>query len=133
MNLPLPTPPTPWRRLASVPFVALALCVFATLAAGAETPAIAATIAPPTIAGTPPPETREGATALERLRAEVVLLRRLARAQKALAAGNAARARTDLPPQRLDARLCRHPRLGPWCRRLHHTFPPAPGVTGDRR
>ena len=114
-----PAPPTPWRRLASVAILALALCVFATLAPLAETPAIA--------------ETREGAAALERLRAEVVLLRRLARAQKALAAGNAARARTDLPPQRLDARLCRHPRLGPWCRRLHHTFPPAPGVTGDRR
>ncbi len=64
---------------------------------------------------------------LERLQAEVVLLRRLGEAQAALLAWNRERAGTLGPysgagPAVLSARLCAEPGLAIWCRALPATF-----------
>ena len=64
---------------------------------------------------------------LERLQAEVALLRGLARAQAALLAWNRERAETLGPgggagPVTLAAHLCREEGLAPWCRALPATF-----------
>ena len=64
---------------------------------------------------------------LERLQAEVALLRGLARAQAALLAWNRERAETLGPysragPVTLAAHLCREDGLGAWCLALPATF-----------
>ena len=64
---------------------------------------------------------------LERLQAEVSLLRRLGEAQAALLAWNRERAETPGPdggagPVTLAAHLCREEGLAPWCRALPATF-----------
>ena len=59
---------------------------------------------------------------MERLQAEVALLRRLGEAQAALLAWNRERAETGAGPAVLAARLCAEPGLGIWCRALPATF-----------
>ena len=59
---------------------------------------------------------------MERLRAEVALLRRLGEAQAALLAWNRERAGSGAGPAVLSARLCAEPGLAVWCRALPATF-----------
>ena len=59
---------------------------------------------------------------LERLQAEVALLRRLGEAQAALLAWNRERAGSGAGPAVLSARLCAEPGLAIWCRALPATF-----------
>ena len=59
---------------------------------------------------------------IERLEAEIVLLRGLAGAQKALLAWNRARTESGAGPAVLPAHLCEEPALAPWCRALPATF-----------
>lgn len=59
---------------------------------------------------------------IERLEAEIVLLRGLAGTQKALLAWNRARAESGAGPAVLPAHLCGEPALAPWCRALPATF-----------
>ena len=59
---------------------------------------------------------------LERLQAEVALLRRLGEAQAALLAWNREREDSGAGPAVLSARLCAEPGLEIWCRALPATF-----------
>ena len=59
---------------------------------------------------------------LERLEAEVALLRRLGEAQAELLAWNHERADAGAGPAVLSARLCAEPGLGIWCGALPATF-----------
>ena len=64
---------------------------------------------------------------MERLQAEVAVLKGIAGAQAALLAWNRERAETLGPdsgagPAVLSARLCAEPALAPWCRALPATF-----------
>ena len=73
---------------------------------------------------------------MERLQAEVALLRGLARAQAALLAWNRERAETPGPysgagPAVLSARLCAEPELAPWCRALPATFGADAAIAAD--
>ena len=73
---------------------------------------------------------------MERLQAEVALLRGLARAQAALLAWNRERAEIPGPysgagPAVLAARLCAEPVLAPWCRALPATFGADAAIAAD--
>ena len=59
---------------------------------------------------------------MERLQAEVALLRRLGEAQAALLAWNRERADSGAGPAALSARLCAEPALAIWCGALPATF-----------
>ena len=59
---------------------------------------------------------------LERLQAEVAVLKGIARTQAALLAWNRERADSGAGPAALSARLCSEPALAPWCRALPATF-----------
>ena len=59
---------------------------------------------------------------MERLQAEIGLLRGLAGAQAALEAWNRVRAEAGAGPAALAAGLCAGPALAPWCRALPATF-----------
>ena len=59
---------------------------------------------------------------MERLQAEVALLRRLGEAQAALLAWNRGRADSGAGPAVLSARLCAEPGIEIWCRALPATF-----------
>ena len=61
-------------------------------------------------------------TEMERLQAEIAVLRGLAEAQAALLAFNRARAGSGGGPAVLDARLCEEPALREWCRALPASF-----------
>ena len=64
---------------------------------------------------------------LERLQAEVRMLRMLAGAQEALLAWNRERAESGAGPAVLAEALCNEPGIGPWCRALPATFGPDAG------
>ena len=64
---------------------------------------------------------------LERLQAEVRMLRMLAGAQEALLAWNRERAESGAGPAVLAGALCNEPVIGPWCRALSATFGPDAG------
>ena len=66
---------------------------------------------------------------LERLQAEVALLRRLGEAQAELLAWNRERADAGAGPAVLAARLCAEPELTAWCRALPATFGPGAAET----
>ena len=66
---------------------------------------------------------------LERLQAEVALLRRLGEAQAELLAWNRERADSGAGPAVLAARLCAEPELAAWCRALPATFGPGAAET----
>jgi len=59
---------------------------------------------------------------MERLQAEVALLRRLGEAQAALLAWNRERANSRAGPAALSAKLCAEPALAIWCGVLPATF-----------
>ena len=59
---------------------------------------------------------------LERLQAEVRMLRALAGAQEALLAWNRERAESGAGPAVLPEALCSEPGMRPWCRTLTETF-----------
>ena len=59
---------------------------------------------------------------LERLQAEVRMLRALAGAQEALLAWNRERAESGAAPAVLPEALCGEPGIRPWCRTLVETF-----------
>lgn len=59
---------------------------------------------------------------MERLKAEVALLRRLGEAQAALLAWNRERANSGAGPAALSGRLCAEPALAIWCGALPATF-----------
>lgn len=70
-----------------------------------------------------------GFVELERLQAEVRMLRMLAGAQEALLAWNRERAESGGGPAVLPAALCAEPEIGAWCRTLPATFGPDAGRT----
>ena len=75
---------------------------------------------------------------VERLQAEIGVLRALAGAQAALLAWNRVRAETLGPgsgagPVTLAARLCREDGLGEWCRALPATFGAQAATAADER
>ena len=59
---------------------------------------------------------------MERLRAEIVVLKGLHGAQEELLLWNRERAETGVAPALLPARLCREAPLGAWCPLLPATF-----------
>ena len=59
---------------------------------------------------------------MERLRAEIVVLKGLHGAQEELLLWNRERAETGIAPALLPARLCREAPLGAWCPLLSATF-----------
>ena len=59
---------------------------------------------------------------MERLQAEVAVLKGIARAQAALLAWNRERVSSGAGPAALSARLCAEPGLEIWCRALPSTF-----------
>ena len=61
---------------------------------------------------------------MERLQAEVAVLRRLGEVQAELLAWNRERADSGAGPAVLAARLCAEPELAAWCRALPATFGP---------
>ena len=75
---------------------------------------------------------------MERLQAEIGVLRALARAQEALLAWNRVRAETLGPGSgagavTLAAHLCREDGLGEWCRALPATFGEEVALAADER
>ena len=70
---------------------------------------------------------QRGFMELERLQAEVRMLRMLAGAQEALLAWNRERADSGAGPAVLAEGLCNEPGIGPWCRALPATFGPDAG------
>lgn len=68
-------------------------------------------------------------TEMERLQAEIAVLRGLAAAQAALLAFNRERAGSGGGPAVLDARLCEEPALEEWCRALPASFGRQAGST----
>ena len=106
--------------------------VLIALAATAATPA-AAQDAPasgrnvPTEGGIEAWDGERGFLELERLQAEVRMLRMLAGAQEALFAWNRERAESGAGPAVLAGALCNEPGIGPWCRALPATFGPDAG------
>ena len=73
-------------------------------------------------------------TEMERLQAEIAVLKGLAAAQAALLALNRERFGSGSGPAVLDARLCEEPALEGWCRALPATFGGRPeGGAGQGR
>ena len=72
-------------------------------------------------------DSERGFLELERLQAEVRMLRMLAGAQEALLAWNRERAESVAGPAVLPEALCAEPGIGPWCRALPATFGPDAG------
>ena len=69
---------------------------------------------------------------LERLQAEIAVLRGLSRAQAALLAWNRERAEGGAGPAVLAAGLCAEPALAVWCRALPATFGADAGTAPER-
>ena len=69
---------------------------------------------------------------LERLQAEVRMLRALAGAQAALLAWNRERARSGAGPAVLPEALCGDEEIRPWCRALFASFGPGAGRADAR-
>ena len=105
-------------------------------AAVALAAALAAMLAMPGPAGAGEDEAWNAERALleiERLQAEIGVLRALAGAQAALLAWNRVRAGSGAAPAVLRLALCAEEGLAPWCRALPATFGAAAALAADGR
>ena len=105
-------------------------------AAVALAAALAAMLAMPEPAGAGEDEAWNAERAfleMERLQAEIGVLRALARAQAALLAWNRERVESNGAPAVLAPHLCAEEGLAPWCRALPATFGADAAMAADRR